>query len=248
MTALLDVDGLTRRFGQNRAVDGISFVLRQNEICGLIGPNGSGKTTTFNMISGFLRPTAGDVRLNGRSLVGKSPNRIARAGLVRTFQIVSVYRDMTVRENLRVAHHIYLRRKRDASQEEVERSCEALLQRFDLETYAETLAASLPAGVQRSLSVANAVACRPKILLLDEPLAGLNASEKRQLVSRLMTTRASGLSILLVEHDVKSLMNLCDRLVVINFGKVIAEGTPEEVARNRAVQEAYLGHAVEDDA
>lgn len=245
---LLEVEGLTRRFGQNIAVNGMSFSVGQGEICGLIGPNGSGKTTTFNMISGFLRPTSGDVRLMGRSLIGSSANSIARAGLVRTFQLVSVYREMTVRENLTIAHHIYLKRTPSLSAAEIEESCEGLIAQFDLSGYADSRAGTLPAGIQRTLSVANAVACRPNILLLDEPLAGLNPTEKKRFSIRLATLRASGLSILLVEHDVKSLMSLCDRLVVINFGKYVAEGTPTEIAESEAVQEAYLGHARKQDA
>ncbi len=238
---LLDVTDLTRCFGQNVAVNGVGFSVDEGEICGLIGPNGSGKTTTFNMISGFLRPTSGEIKLLGRSIVGASANSIARAGLVRTFQLVSVYREMTVRENLRTAHHIVFGRPPRPTADDIERSCDELLRRFDLADHTSTLAGTLPSGLQRTLSVASAVASRPRLLLLDEPLAGLNPSEKKRFVERLSELRATGLSILLIEHDVKSLMSLCDRLVVINFGKPVATGTPREIAVHPAVQEAYLG-------
>ena len=242
---MLRVENLTKRFGSLTAVNDVSFSVDQGEIVGLMGPNGSGKTTIFNLISGFLRSTAGKVYFKGRPIEGARPNRIAARGLVRTFQITSVYADRTVIENVQTGHHLTLGSPwlfgRNTGHIDVEARCNRILDFVGLGGHKDTLASLLPAGLQRILSVATAMACDPSLLLLDEPLAGLHRSEKQAVASCISNLRGTGMSILLVEHDVRSMMSLCDRLIVINFGSKIAQGTPEEIGRNEAVIEAYLG-------
>jgi ABC-type branched-subunit amino acid transport system ATPase component len=244
---MLEVDHLTKKFGQLVAANDISFDVRDGEIRGLIGPNGSGKTTTFNLISGFLKPSAGQVRLEGEIVSGLSPHRIAARGLIRTFQLTSLYRDMSVLENVEIGH--YLRRKsRRTPVADVRASTLEILDFLGLADAKDMPARMLPAGTQRTLSIATALAAAPKLLLLDEPLAGLNPSEKANVVAKIRLLREKGVTVLLVEHDVKSVLSVCDRVIVINFGERIFDGAAGGVAADPLVIKAYLGGSSKHDA
>ena len=248
---ILEVNNLEKRFGKLVAVKDISVTIPEGQIRGLIGPNGSGKTTTFHLISGFLKPTSGEVKFRGARITGKAPHRIAKKGLVRTFQLTSVYRDMSVRENVHMGHHIHAGRAASEIEENsqfpsfssIEDSTSWILEFMDLSGDSEAPARMLPAGMQRVLSIATALAVRPKLLMLDEPLAGLNPTEKSNVAQKISSLRDRGITILLVEHDVRSVLSICDQITVINFGEKIAEGNADEITSNPAVIEAYLGKA-----
>lgn len=253
---MLELDNVAKRFGKLVAVRGISLEIPAGQIRGLIGPNGSGKTTIFNLISGFLRPTSGSVRFQGAEITGMPPHRIAQRGLVRTFQLTSVYRDMTVRENVMMGHHARAGWRGNARShvgklpqfDTSEKSTDWILDFMDLSDVASTPARLLPAGMQRVLSISTALAVRPYLLMLDEPLAGLNSTEKQSVAKKISALRDHGLTVLLVEHDVRSILSICDRITVIDFGAKIAEGSAEEITGNPAVIEAYLGKPVNYDA
>ena len=253
---ILEVDNVAKRFGKLAAVKGISLEIPEGQIRGLIGPNGSGKTTMFHLISGFLRLTSGDIRFQGTSIKGKRPHQIAKRGLVRTFQLTSIYREMTVRENVAMGHHIHAGRRSRARPtleklpqfEAVEESTDWILDFMALSDEAETTARLLPAGMQRVLSIATALAVRPTLLMLDEPLAGLNTTEKSNVAQKIARLRDHGITVLLVEHDVRSVLSVSDLITVIDFGEKIAEGTADEVTSNPAVIEAYLGKQARHDA
>ncbi|HEX5299763.1 MAG TPA: branched-chain amino acid ABC transporter ATP-binding protein/permease [Streptosporangiaceae bacterium] len=250
---LLEVSGLVKRFRGVTAVDGVSLRARPGEILGVVGPNGSGKTTLFNVISGLYRPSSGRVQLDGRVISGLRPYRISRLGVARTFQHLRLFRDLTVRENLLVT----LDRTRTAwswryvvwpvgvwRHERVLRLRAAeLLARFGLAQFATARPGTLPYGIQRRLELARAMAAGPRLLLLDEPAAGLNGEEQRQLAAIVRSIRDSGVTVVLIEHNMGLVMSLCSRVVVLDSGTVIAEGAPAEVARNPLVLEAYLGSA-----
>ena len=254
--AILEVDNVAKRFGKLAAVKGITLEIPEGQIRGLIGPNGSGKTTMFHLISGFLRPTSGDIRFEGHSIKGKRPHQIAKRGLVRTFQLTSIYREMTVRQNVTMGHHIHAgRRARPRPTleklpqfEAVEESTDWILEFMALSDEAETTARLLPAGMQRVLSIATALAVRPTLLMLDEPLAGLNPTEKSSVAQKIASLRDHGVTVLLVEHDVRSVLSVCELITVIDFGEKIAEGTADEVTSSPAVIEAYLGKQSRHDA
>ena len=253
---ILAVNNVAKRFGKLAAVKGITLEIPEGQIRGLIGPNGSGKTTMFHLISGFLRPTSGDIRFQGHSIKGKRPHQIAKRGLVRTFQLTSIYREMTVRENVTMGHHIHAGRRARSRPtleklpqfEAVEESTDWILDFMGLSDEAETTARLLPAGMQRVLSIATALAVRPTLLMLDEPLAGLNPTEKSSVAQKIASLRDHGITILLVEHDVRSVLSVCELITVIDFGEKIAEGTADEVTSNAAVIEAYLGKQSRHDA
>jgi branched-chain amino acid transport system ATP-binding protein len=219
----------------------VSFVVAVGAVHGLIGPNGSGKTTLFNLISGFLRPNTGSVRFEGREISRLKPYAIARLGLVRTFQLTSIYPDFTVRENVGMGLHS--RRGSDGGGRHAPGAvrAEEILALMGLSQFSMTAAGLLPAGLQRVLSIATALATGPRMLLLDEPLAGLNPSEKVDIVERIRHIRDSGVTILLVEHDIKSVLSVCDWITAINFGEKIAEGTPNEIVKDDKLVQAYLG-------
>jgi branched-chain amino acid transport system ATP-binding protein len=239
MTAapLLRVDGLTRRFGGILAVNDFSCELHASEILGLIGPNGAGKSTTFNLISGFLKPTAGRVFFDGQRIDGLRPAAIGKRGLVRTFQHDSLFKHLSVMDNVLVGATIAAR---DAAGR---RSiADETLGLFGLASLADELGGKLPHGYQRLLSMAVAYAAKPKLLCLDEPLTGLNQLEMVRVLATIRKLRdEQGMSVLFVEHNMRAVMSLCDRIVVINQGSRLAEGTPAEIAGNPQVIEAYLG-------
>ncbi len=234
---LLTVDRLTRRFGGLLAVNDLSFEVRQGEVLGLIGPNGAGKSTTFNVISGYYRPTSGRLTFRGRDITGMSTTAVSRSGLVRTFQHGSLLRDMTVHDNILVGTMHLLRHHRDREQR-VRETAELL----GLSGMLALTAGTLPHGYQRMLSIAIAFAARPMLLCLDEPLTGLNGTEVAAALAVMQRIRKEfGTTVLLVDHNMRAVMRICDRIVVLNYGQLLAEGTPAAIRGNEAVIRAYLG-------
>ncbi|RSM41035.1 ABC transporter ATP-binding protein [Amycolatopsis balhimycina DSM 5908] len=252
---LLEVDDVTMRFGGLVALDQISFDIRRGEILGLIGPNGAGKTTCFNAMTGVYRPTSGEVRLEGKALGKASRHGITQLGIARTFQNIRLFAEMTALENVVVgtdARHktsllgALVRSPRHHREEKaaVEKAM-ALLEFVGIADRAADRAKNLPYGYQRRLEIARALATEPKLLCLDEPAAGFNPAEKEDLMGLIRTIRDDGYTVLLIEHDMKLVMGVTDRIVVLEFGKKIAEGVPAEIRENPAVIAAYLG--VPDD-
>ena len=253
---VLEVDSLTLRFGGLVALDDVSFHINQGEILGLIGPNGAGKTTCFNAVTGVYRPTSGDIRFNGASLVGKKRFEITKLGVARTFQNIRLFPTMTALENVLVgadAQHstgilsalFRLPRHRREEQEGHDRAME-LLRFMGISRSADELAANLSYGDQRRLEIARAMATQPKLICLDEPAAGFNPAEKATLMELIRKVRDQGYTVLLIEHDMRLVMGVTDRIVVLEFGRKIAEGTPAEIRDNPAVIAAYLGVDEED--
>ena len=235
MAPLLEIRDVTVRFGGLSALDSVQLDLRPSEVTGLIGPNGAGKTTLFNVISGLQVPTAGRVLVEGDDVSKLKPFKRARRGVARTFQRLEVFGSLTVRENVLVAAELGERRA-DASV-----AVDELLERIGLTHVADERVESLPTGLARLVELARALALGPRLLLLDEPSSGLDPGESEAFGDLLLELAADGLGILLVEHDVELVMRVCHRIFVLDFGQIIAEGTPQEVQRNERVQEAYLG-------
>ena len=238
MTALLSVEAVTVRFGGITAVNDVSFTVPPAQVTGLIGPNGAGKTTTFNVITGLQTPTSGSVRLGDRDLTGLAPFKRARLGLGRTFQRLEVFGSLSARDNVRVAteHH------RDLTGHAPDP--DALLERVGALHVADEQADALPTGLARLVELARALATEPSVLLLDEPGSGLGVAESEQLGDLLLDLAAEGIAVLLVEHDVDLVMRVCTDITVLDFGTVIAQGTPAAVQRDPRVQAAYLGAEV----
>jgi branched-chain amino acid transport system ATP-binding protein len=254
--AVLEVQNLTVTFGGLTALDDVSFEIAEGEILGMIGPNGAGKTTCFNAVTGVYRPTSGDIRFQGSSIVGMKKHQITKGGIARTFQNIRLFPTMTALENVLVgadAQHrtgmmtalFRLPRHRREEQDGHDRAME-LLRFMGIHRKADELAANLSYGDQRRLEIARAMATDPKLICLDEPAAGFNPAEKRELMDLIRRIRDQGYTVLLIEHDMRLVMGVTDRIVVLEFGRKIAEGRPEEIRNDPAVIAAYLG--VDEDA
>jgi branched-chain amino acid transport system ATP-binding protein len=256
-TAVLEVDDVTIRFGGLTALDSVSFDIKEGEILGLIGPNGAGKTTCFNVMTGVYQATSGQVRFDGKPLAKLKRHKITQLGIARTFQNIRLFRSMTVLENVMVGADAHSRvgfwdallrtpRHRHTESASAARAKE-LLEIVGITARHEELASNLSYGDQRRLEIARAMATGPKLLCLDEPAAGFNPAEKRRLMDLIRRVRDEGYTVLLIEHDMRLVMGVTDRIVVLEFGRKIAEGTPAEIRDNPAVIAAYLG-VEEDDA
>lgn len=250
--ALLEVRNLGISFGGLRAVDDLNMDIEQGALVGLIGPNGAGKTTAFNLLTGVYQPSDGSIKLDGQQLVGKTPTDICKSGVARTFQNIRLFSKMSVLDNVKVALHNHIEYSLAESffhfgnyskkEKEMDERALDILKVFGLDTYADALASNLPYGKQRKLEIARALATEPKLLLLDEPAAGMNPQETHELMEMIAFIRREfNLTILLIEHDMKLVMGICERIMVLNYGKIIASGTPEEIKSNPQVIKAYLG-------
>ncbi|MFH1625344.1 MAG: ABC transporter ATP-binding protein [Pseudomonadota bacterium] len=251
---IFELVGLRKDFGGLTAVDDLDLVVNPGEIFGLIGPNGSGKTTVYNVVSGVHRPTRGKSFFEGKEVTGLRPDKIAEKGIVRTFQIASLFKERSVLDNVMVAFHLQSRagfwrsmlNSRYSRNEEKrfrERALE-ILSFMGIESLKDEHAINLPHGHQVTLGLAIALAANPRLLLLDEPMTGMSSEEVSAMVSRIKRiNEEQGITVMVVEHNMRAVMELCHRITVINFGKKIAEGTPDEIRRNPAVIEAYLGES-----
>ena len=253
---ILTVENVSKRFGGLTAVGNVSFKVREGDIFAIIGPNGAGKSTLFKLITSALRPTEGEIVFRGENVTGLSPHLVAAKGMVRTFQETTIFRDMTVIEATRNAHYVtgqagllgIFFNSKAARQDlaDIDASTDRILELLELRSVARERSKNLPQGRLRALGMAMALAAHPKLLLLDEPFAGMNSDETDQMIGIVRRIRESGVTVMLVEHDMPAVMRLSDRIVVINFGKKIAEGVPEEIKTSQAVIDAYLGEEDEE--
>ena len=251
MTALIEVAGLDKTFGGVHAVEGLSFSVDAGQIYSVIGPNGAGKTTLFNLITGIYTPTKGEIKLSGENVVGLEPNQLAERGMCRTFQQMQICMNMTALENVMLGRHLQLKSSllttmlRLPSLLKDEEDCRdhavELMKFVGCGDYLETDASAMSYGALKRLEIARALASNPKVVLLDEPAAGLNGTETAELEELIKKIAAQGITVVLVEHDMKLVMGISNRLLVINYGRKLAEGTPEEIRNNPDVIAAYLG-------
>jgi len=253
-SSVLRSEDVCMYFGGLKAVEKVSMDIKQGEIFGIIGPNGAGKTTFFNVCSGINKPTSGRVFLMGEDVTGKSPEYCASKGLARTFQNIMLFKYMSVLENIKIGFHLelktnlidaVLRTKRFKEEEEMAvRRGKEILDMVGLGEYADTMAGNLPYGIQRKVEIARAIALNPKILLLDEPAAGMNPNETKSLSEFIIRLNKLGYTIAVIEHDMSFVMSTCTRILVLNFGERICEGTPDAVKHDKGVREAYFGKGI----
>jgi len=238
---ILEVKGVTKMFGGLVAVNNVSFEVSKGEIFGIIGPNGAGKTTLFNVISGFYRPDKGRIFFDGKEITGQKPHKLAKLGLTRTWQIVKPFLGMKVLDNVLVSIYATKGIVTGMSEEEAVRKAEEILDFVGLLHRKDLLAEALPHGERKRLEIARALATDPKLLMLDEPAGGLTPTEMDEVMDVARRVRESGITVIVIEHNMRVIMNICERIMVLNFGRKIAEGTPEEISTNEEVIKAYLG-------
>ena len=256
--SFFEVKDLSIRFGGLKALDGISFQVQEGEVFAIIGPNGAGKTTLFNCINGIYKPNEGEILFKSRKVRGKKPDKVAKMGIARTFQNIELFKNMNTMENIMLGRHIYMKtgvfrggllwgKRSFAGKEEIahRRKVEEIIDFLDLQSARNKLVGGLPYGTQKQIELGRALALEPELLLLDEPCAGMNSEEKQDMIFWVKDIQDElGITILLIEHDMNMVMDISDRILALNFGRPITEGTPEEVQKHPEVLKAYLG---EDD-